>query len=90
MPSSQKKSSERPRELVGTPDDGYTAAKFLWQTPYKTITEWRRAMIDAIPEGERCAKCKGSGQDVILASNGGVGEVVSCWPCSGTGRRQHG
>jgi hypothetical protein len=73
-------------KLVGTPDDGYAAAQFIWQTPYKTITEWRRAMIAAIPEAERCTKCKGSGSDVILASNGGVGEVVRCWPCQGTGR----
>lgn len=45
-------------------------------------------MIDAIPDAEKCPKCSGSGADVILASNGGVGEVVDCWPCAGTGRRQ--
>ncbi len=69
--------------------DGYASARYLWETPYATITEWRRAMIAAIPEAERCGACSGSGCDVILASNGGVGEVVRCWPCQGTGAQRH-
>jgi hypothetical protein len=73
-----------------TAADGYRGARFLRDTPYSTITEWRRAMIDAIPDDEKCPACSGSGADVILASNGGVGEVVNCWPCEGTGRRRKG
>lgn len=67
--------------------NGYKGARFLRDTPYSTVTEWRRATIAAIPENERCPSCKGSGADVIIASNGGVGEVVNCWPCSGSGRK---
>lgn len=65
---------------------GYRSARFLRDTPYKSVTEWRRAMIAAIPEADRCVKCSGSGADVIRASNGGIGEIVRCWPCQGTGR----
>lgn len=72
---------------VGDASDGYKAARFIAHTPFSTMREWRQAMIDAIPEAERCENCNGSGADVILASNGGVGEVVSCWPCNGTGRK---
>lgn len=75
------------RELVGDPADGYSAACYVWQTPYRSISEWQRAIRDAIPESERCSKCHGSGTDVILASNGGVGEVVACSLCWGS-RRQ--
>lgn len=67
--------------------NGYRGARYLRDTPFSTVTEWRRAIIAAIPEADRCAKCQGGGRDVILASNGGVGEVVPCWPCGGTGRR---
>jgi hypothetical protein len=70
------------------PENGYKGARYLRDTPYKSVTKWRRAQIAAIPETDRCEKCKGSGQDVILASNGGIGEVVSCWPCEGTGRKR--
>ncbi len=70
-----------------TAANGYKGARYLRDTPYATVTEWRRATVAAIPEHERCEKCSGTGRDVILASNGGVGEVVACWPCSGTGRR---
>ncbi len=68
--------------------NGYKGARYLRDTPYTTISEWRRAIIAAIPDEEKCLKCKGSGADVILASNGGVGEVVRCWPCQGSGRRK--
>jgi hypothetical protein len=37
---------------------------------------------------EACQRCGGTGRDVILASNGGVGEVTRCSPCEGTGRRR--
>lgn len=67
--------------------NGYRGARYLRDTPYKTVTEWGRAIIAAIPEAERCGKCKGSGEDVILASNGGVGEVVRCGWCEGSGRK---
>lgn len=67
--------------------NGFKGARYLRDTPYASVTEWRRAMIAAIPDAERCPKCSGSGRDVILASNGGVGEVVRCWPCNGSGRR---
>lgn len=70
-----------------SPENGYRGARYLRDTPYSSVTEWRRAMIAAIPEAERCEKCKGGGRDVIRASNGGVGESVRCWPCSGTGRK---
>lgn len=66
---------------------GYRNARYLRDTPFKTVTEWRQAMLAAIPQEQRCVACSGSGRDVILASNGGVGEVVRCWPCGGTGRR---
>lgn len=69
--------------------NGYRGARYLRDTPYSSVTEWRRAMIAAIPDAEKCPECSGSGADVILASNGGVGEVVSCWPCEGTGRRRN-
>ena len=74
-------------DIVG-PADGYAKARFLRDTPFSTVTKWRRATIAAIPEAERCPKCEGSGADAILASNGGVGEIVNCWPCDGTGRRK--
>jgi hypothetical protein len=79
----------RPDELdIVGPADGYAKAKFLRDTPFSTVREWRQATIGAIPEAERCPKCSGSGADVILASNGGVGEIVNCWPCEGTGRKK--
>lgn len=80
-------STDASSRLVGGPDDGYMAAQYLWQTPYATVREWSAAKVAAIPEGERCPACKGTGRDVILASNGGVGEVVRCWPCNGTRRK---
>lgn len=75
-------------EKIPSERNGFKGARFLRDTPYKSVSEWRRAMINAIPPEERCEKCKGSGQDVILASNGGVGEIVSCWPCEGSGRKK--
>lgn len=73
-----------------TATDGYRHAERLSDTPFATVREWKEAVIAAIPEANRCPKCKGSGSDVILATNGGVGEVVPCWPCSGTGRKPKG
>lgn len=71
-----------------TPENGYRGARHLRDTPYTSVTEWRRAMIAAIPDAEKCPKCLGDGRGVILASNGGVGEVVCCWPCDGSGRKR--
>lgn len=78
-----------PVAATGGPSEGngYKGARFLRDTPYASVSEWRRAQIAAIPPEERCTACRGSGADVILASNGGVGEVVRCWPCNGTGRK---
>jgi preprotein translocase subunit SecD len=68
--------------------NGFRDAAMLRYTPFKTGTEWGQARVAAIPEDRRCEKCAGTGNDVILASNGGVGEVVICWPCEGTGRKK--
>lgn len=80
-------SPDAPMEFMGAADDGYKAATFLWQTPFNSVTEWSQAQLDAIPANSRCLSCKGSGSDVILASNGGVGEIVRCLTCQGSGRR---
>lgn len=71
---------------VPNAENGYRGARFLRDTPYATVREWRRAQIAAIPEDERCGKCSGTGTSLILASNGGPSEVERCWPCEGTGR----
>lgn len=73
------------REAPG-PENGYKGARFLWETPYATVTEWRTAQIEAIPEAERCPRCGGSGRRAIYASNGGLSEYEQCWTCEGTGR----
>ncbi len=67
--------------------NGYRGARYLRDTPYATVREWRRAQVEAIPEAERCPACKGDGRTPIYASNGGLSEFERCWPCSGTGRR---
>ena len=69
------------------PENGYRGARFLRDTPFNTVSEWRQAMIDAIPEAERCPLCEGDGRKPIYASNGGLSEFEQCWPCQGTGRR---
>jgi hypothetical protein len=69
--------------------NGYAGARFLRETPYATVTEWSRAILAAIPEAERCPICEGTGNEVIFASNGGVGEVARCWACGGSRRRTH-
>lgn len=71
-----------------SPENGYRGARFLRDTPYSTVREWRRTMIDVIPHGERCGICEGDGRTVILASNGGVSETPPCWACGGSGRRK--
>lgn len=68
--------------------NGFRGARFLRDTPYSTVTKWQQAILDAIPEDERCPICEGKGREVILASNGGVGEVTSCWACGGSRRRK--
>jgi hypothetical protein len=68
-------------------DNGFRDASMMRYTPFTNGYDWSKARVDAIPAEKRCSKCKGHGTDVILASNGGVGEVVDCWPCQGTGRK---
>lgn len=72
---------------VPGPESGYRGARYLRDTPFASVSQWRQAMIDAIPKDERCEKCKGDGRTPIYASNGGLSEFERCWPCQGTGRR---
>ena len=76
-------------QLDRTPGEhnGFRGARFLRDTPYATVREWSQAIIAAIPEDERCGVCEGHGREVIRASNGGVGEVTTCWACQGTRRK---
>lgn len=82
----------QPRESNDEPSEanGFKGARYLRDTPYASVAEWGRAQVAAIPEVSRCTKCKGTGSGVILASNGGVSEVVRCWPCGGSGCCDHG
>jgi hypothetical protein len=68
--------------------NGYAGARFLRDTPYKSVTEWSRAIIDAIPEDERCPVCEGKGVEVIYAQNGGLSELAPCWACYDHPRRK--
>jgi hypothetical protein len=70
--------------------NGYRGARYLRDTPFASVREWRRAMIDAIPDEEKCGICKGDGRTVILASNGGVSETPTCWACQGSGSKRPG
>jgi hypothetical protein len=76
-----------PTQSEPGPQNGYVGARYLRDTPYKSISEWSRAILDAIPEDERCGVCEGRGLTVIYASNGGASEFPRCWACGGSRRK---
>lgn len=69
------------------PENGYAGAQFLRDTPYGSISEWSRAIMDSIPEDERCGGCDGRGITVLYASNGGPSEFPPCCICGGSRRK---